>query len=102
MNDLAITRRKPLAGEFFSAKYFFVRALVLVALFLVAHLLGLREYTTFLSGTTGNPAVSMETSSLYGLIYILLYLGCVVLAPILALSAAFLMLWQKLRRSAGS
>jgi hypothetical protein len=82
-------------GEFFSARYFWVRALALVLLFATAHFAGLREYTTFLSGTTGSPDVGIRLSAFYGMLYITLYIGCVVVAPVLILAAGILTLWQK-------
>jgi hypothetical protein len=89
------SRWKIVTGEFFSARYLFVRALAIVALFLVAHLAGLREYTTFLSGTTANTQVSFQTSAFYGMIYIALYLGAVVIAPMLVIAAGLLLLWNR-------
>ena len=91
------TQWKFWTGKFFSAKYFLVRALALVALFLAAQIAGLREYTTFLTGTTANAEMGMYWSSLYGTAYIVLYLGCVVVAPILLLAAGFLTLWYRWR-----
>jgi hypothetical protein len=84
--------------EFLSAKYFLTRGLELAALFLIAHLAGLRQYTAFLSGTTGDLGTTVERSGVYGTIYIALYLGCVVAAPILLLAAGLLTLWNKARR----
>ena len=40
-------------AETFSPTAFVVRAIVITVLFCVSELLGLREYTTFLSGTSG-------------------------------------------------
>lgn len=93
-NKGSIRRRRE---EFFSARYFFIRALVLVGLFLVAHALGLREYTTFLSGTTDDAGTAIQRSEFYGVIYVLLYLGFVVGAPILLLAAGMLKAWQRVR-----
>lgn len=84
-------------GEFFSARYFWVRALALVLLFAIAHLAGLREYTTFLSGTTASPDVSIRLSAFYGMLYVTLYIGCVVVAPVFILTAGLLTLWPRLR-----
>ena len=69
---------------------------MLVATFLIAHLFGLREYTTFLSGTTESLSTGIQASAFWGIAYIVMYLGCVVLAPILIIASALLMLWQKL------
>ena len=96
-SDAVQTAPKRRRAEFFSAKYFFMRGLELAGLFLIAHLAGLREYTTFLSGTTGDLGTTLDRSGLYGTAYIVLYLGCVVVAPILLLAAGLLMLWQKAR-----
>jgi hypothetical protein len=87
-------RATPWSGTFLSARFFLVRAAALLILFALAHLLGLREYTTFLSGTTGSPDVSLRTSAFLGMIYLALYMGCVVLAPILVLAAGMVTLWQ--------
>ena len=95
MSDAVQTAPKRRRTEFFSTKYFLIRGLELAALFLVAQLAGLREYTTFLSGTTGDLGTTLERSGLYGTAYIVLYLGCVVVAPILLLAAGLLILWQK-------
>jgi hypothetical protein len=98
VNTINQTARKRLMGEFFTPKYFVVRAVALALFFFVAHILGLREYTTFLTGTTGRPGVNLETSALLGTIYICLYLGFMVAAPILALAAGLLVVWEMLRR----
>ena len=87
----APARRKQ--GDFFSARFFLRHGLLLVGLFLVAQLAGLREHTTFLTGTPGNPDTSVEMSATYGIIYILTYLRCVVVAPIFLLAV-----WGRLRR----
>jgi hypothetical protein len=80
-------------GDLFSARYLTIRALALIVLFLAAHLAGLREYTTFISGTfeKGDP----QTCVLLGSIYMLLYFGSVVLAPILLLAALLLKIREK-------
>jgi hypothetical protein len=88
-------RRIPWTGAFFSAKYFLWRALALGVLFLVVQLAGLREYTTFLSGTTASPDISLRQSAFFGMIYLALYMGTVVLAPILTLAAGLLTLWER-------
>ena len=97
-NEPVQSRRTPWSGAFFSAQYFWVRAVVLGIFFLLAHLAGLREYTTFLSGTTGNADMSFRLSAIYGTIYLVLYMGCVVLAPIFLLAAALLGLWEHRQR----
>ena len=55
-------------------------------IFLLAHLLGLREYTSVLSGTA-----SFGTfKSLLGIIYFMLYLGFVFLTPVFIIAAGLL------------
>lgn len=96
------TKRKAWAGEFFSAKYFLLRAVAIVVLFSIAQLAGLREYTTFLSGTVVNPEAGHRLSAFYGMVYIALYLGSLVAAPILVIAAGLLACWQrriKIRRT---
>jgi hypothetical protein len=79
--------------NFFSAKYFLTRAIVLCGLFAIAHLAGLREHTTFLSGTAAG--TNAESSAIFGVIYMLLYFGCIVFAPILVLAST--LLWTATR-----
>jgi hypothetical protein len=98
MNDTIQPKPRKRRTGFLSAKYFLSRSLELAALFLIAHLAGLRQYTAFLSGTTADVGTTIERSGVYGTIYIVLYLGCVVAAPILLLSAGLLTLWDKAAR----
>jgi hypothetical protein len=59
-------------------------------------LAGLRESTTFLSGTAvgGDWPATVRL----GAIYLLAYFGLVMVVPILLLAAALLVLWQRLVR----
>jgi hypothetical protein len=66
------------------------RALVLLLSLALVHALGWREHTTFLSGTPTTAAIGRATAAVLGLLYILAYLGAVVLAPILLLASALL------------
>ena len=61
---------------------FLVRALVLSLAFLVAHFLGLREQTRFLSGT--------PSRAWLGVIYVFLYFAFVLVVPSLVLGAGIL------------
>jgi hypothetical protein len=88
---------KPVAPSWPSPQYLLIRALMLGALFYLANLAGLREYTAFLSGTAAGQT-TMGWSVFYGTVYIVLYLGAVVLAPILAIAAGLLVLWEKMTR----
>jgi hypothetical protein len=82
-------------AEFLSAKDLLQRAGVISVLFLVAHLAGLREFTSVLNGTIGSVAAGWKFSGFLALIYILLYLAFVILVPVLILAAIILMVWQQ-------
>ena len=84
-------------SEAFSPTAFIVRALVIAVFFCISELLGLREYTSFLSGTSANLTVSWQTSATLGLIHLLLYVAFVLLTPIFLITAALLAAWEKAR-----
>ena len=88
---LALFRR----AEFLSARDLLQRALGLSGLFLLAHLAGLREFTSVLNGTIGSVAAGWKLSGFLALIYILLYLAFVILVPVLLLAAMILAVWQR-------
>jgi hypothetical protein len=77
-------------AEFLSAKDLLQRAGAISVLFLLAHLAGLREFTSVLNGTIGSVAAGWKLSGFLALIYILLYLAFVILVPVLLLAALFL------------
>ena len=79
----------------FSPARFFLRAVIITVLFCTSELLGLREYTTFLSGTSGNVNLSWQMASLLGLIHLLLYVALILLAPILLITAGLLTIWSR-------
>ncbi len=78
-------RQRDSAG-FMSPRGFLAAAVVFAGLYGVAHLAGLRAYTSILSGT--DPAAAGPAA--LGLLYTLLYFGAVLGAPILILGAAIL------------
>ena len=78
----------------FSPAGFLLRAVVITVLFCASELLGLREYTPFLSGTSGNVNLSWQMASLLGLIHLLLYVGFILLVPILLITAGLLAAWR--------
>jgi membrane protein DedA with SNARE-associated domain len=84
-------------AEPFSPKSFIRRAMGVSILFGAVHLAGLREYTTFLSGTSANPAMSWQTAALLGCIYIFLYLSFIVVVPTWLIGAALLAAWNRRR-----
>ena len=85
-------------AEFLSPKDLLQRAGAISVLFLVAHLAGLREFTSVLNGTVGSVAAGWKLSGFLALIYILLYLAFVILVPVLILAALILMAGHRFRR----
>ena len=83
------------SADFFSPKDFIRHAVLIALLFGVAHLVGLREYTSFLNGTTRSVELGYELSALLGLIYLMLYFAVVLLVPILILAALLVSLCLK-------
>jgi len=84
--------------EFCTPKDFVKRAIMIAAAFGLAHLLGLREFTSLLNGTTGSTNMSWQLAIFLGLIYIVLYFALVILAPILLIAAGLLKAGERLRR----
>lgn len=85
-------------AEFLSPRDLLQRALGISVLYLLAHLAGLREFTSVLNGTIGSVAAGWKLSGFLALIYILLYLAFVILVPVLVLAAAILAVGQRFRR----
>jgi hypothetical protein len=83
-------------AEFLSPKDFIRRAALISLVFLVAHLAGLREFTSILNGTTGSVEFGWRMSAFLGLTYIFLYLAFVLVVPMLLLSAGILSVWKRL------
>ena len=77
-------------AEFLSARDLLQRAGGISGLFLLAHLAGLREFTSVLNGTAGSLAVGVKLGAFLAAVYILLYLAFVILVPVLVLAAALL------------
>jgi hypothetical protein len=71
-----------------------VRAATLAALYAVSCIVGLQEYTTFLSGTSPNVNLSWRTASTLGLIHLLLHFAFILLVPILLITAGLLAAWN--------
>ncbi len=88
----------------FSPAAFVVRAALIALLYCASELFGLREYVTFLSGTSANPGVSWQTAATLGLIHLLLYVGFILFVPICLITAGLLCLlirWIGRQRAAG-
>ena len=83
----------------FSARAFCLRALALLGCYAVVHVLGWRDYVGFLSGTYAADGPMRTLSPLLGTLYMVAYLGAVVLAPIYLIAAGIIALLA--RRSAG-
>jgi hypothetical protein len=79
-----------LAAGAFSPAAFVVRAFTIALLYAVSELRGLREYTTFLSGTSANLNMTWQTASVLGLIHLVLYVAFILLVPILLITAGLL------------
>jgi hypothetical protein len=77
-------------ADAFSPTAFVVRALILSLVFGISELAGLREYTTFLSGTSANLNVSWQTAATLGLIHLLLYVAFILLVPVSLITAGLL------------
>jgi hypothetical protein len=88
---LAFFRR----AEFLSARDLGQRAAAVTGLFLLAHLAGLREFTSVLNGTVGSTSVDARLGAFLAAVYVLLYLAFVILVPILILAALLLAAWQR-------
>ena len=77
-------------ADFLSPKDLVKRALMIGVAFAIAHLMGLREFTSVLNGTTGSVDMSWQASAFRGLIYICLYLALILLVPTLLLAAVMI------------
>jgi hypothetical protein len=69
-------------------------AIAVTVLFALSELLGLREYTTFLSGTSANVSLGWSLTSALGLAHLLLYVGFILLAPIFLITAGLIAAWN--------
>jgi len=79
----------------FSPRAFILRAVLITLLFCISKFLGLRDYTTFLSGTSANLDMSWQTASFLGLIHLLLYVALILLVPISLITAGLLAAWNR-------
>jgi hypothetical protein len=85
-------------AEFLSVRDLLQRAGAIGVLFLLAHLAGLREFTSVLNGTAGSLVVNVKLGTFLAIVYILLYLAFVILVPVLILAAIILTVWQRCQR----
>jgi hypothetical protein len=83
-------------GTIASPLYLLEWATMLTILFVVVQLAGLREFTSVLNGTVGSTHLSWQTASFLGAAYIFVYLGFVIVVPILILAAGILKIWHRI------
>ncbi len=81
-------------ADAFSPTAFVARAVIIAVCYCVSELAGLREYTTFLSGTSANLNLSWQTVATLGLIHLLLYVAFLLLVPVSLVTAGLLLLWH--------
>lgn len=82
-------------AEAFSPEAFIRRALTITILFTISECLGLREYTTFLSGTSANLALNWQVAAVLGCIHLLLYVGFILLVPVWVIAAGLMWAWKR-------
>ncbi len=98
MNSLFGWLRHVWKADAFSPIAFVARATVIAVCYCISELAGLREYTTFLSGTSANLNVSWQTAATLGLIHLLLYVAFILLVPVSLITAGLLLIWDKWSR----
>ena len=86
--------RRVWKADAFSPTAFVARAVIIAACYGLSELAGLREYTTFLSGTSANLNVSWQTAATLGLIHLLLYVAFILLVPVSLITAGLLFAWN--------
>ncbi len=84
--------RRVWKADAFSPTAFVARAGIIAVCYCLSELAGLREYTTFLSGTSANLNMSWQTAATLGLIHLLLYVAFILLVPVSLLTAGLLLL----------
>lgn len=80
-------------ADAFSPTAFVARAVIITICYCLSELAGLREYTTFLSGTSANLNMSWQTAATLGLIHLLLYVAFILLVPVFLITAGLLLFW---------
>jgi hypothetical protein len=89
-------------GSLPSALYLLEWAGLLTVLFIIAHVAGLRNFTSVLNGTIGSTTMDWNTAALLGVAYVLIYLGVVIVVPILVLAALILKIWRRILVTKGA
>jgi hypothetical protein len=94
-----LSRRSKPKGPLPSPGYFLEWAGLLMALFLVANLAGMRQFTSVLNGTVGSTSLDWQTASFLGAAYVMVYLVFILGAPTLIIGAGILALLRKFAAS---
>ncbi len=97
MNAVLELFRRVWKADSFSATAFVARAVIIALAFSISELVGLREYTTFLTGTSANLNVSWQMAATLGLIHLLLYVALILLVPVSLITAGLLFGWKQWR-----
>ena len=87
--------RRVWQAQTFSPTAFVARAVMVTLLYCASELAGLREYTTFLSGTSANVSLSWSLASALGLTHLMLYVGFILLAPVMLIAAGLITAWNQ-------
>ena len=91
---------RPRAGNLISPSGYVVLATLLSVAYLAADAAGWRECTSILSGTPSGPPGFDDGSVWRGLAYVALYLGFVLLVPVLLIAApVFALLLRRISRT---
>lgn len=94
-------RRGLWQAELFSPKDFVRRAVVIGLAFATAHVCGLRDLTSIVTGTTGAAEMSRTAAGVLGITYIIFYLAFLLLVPVFLLAATLLTSWKRLSLRSG-
>jgi hypothetical protein len=92
-------KKRIITPGFLTPKGFVLRAAILAVVFATCHFVGWREHTSFLSGTAASASDALHASAILGVIYIAVYFGFVLVAPILLLAAAILFGLERVTRA---
>lgn len=81
---------KGVGAPFWSPMGLAMRAILIVVFFLILHAAGLREYTSFISGTstTGEPLTHKDC--VLGGVYLIFFFATAVMTPILIIAAGIM------------
>lgn len=83
-------------AELFSPRWLLLHAALIVLVFGVCHVSGLREHTTFLSGTVTATDGNREMFALLGVFYLSAYFALVLVAPGFVIAAILISVMNRL------